>query len=101
MKVSQAQVLDVPAAQPQSTGHQDDGIVALPFRTGAVYGSDELGQFLFGPDGWDGSLLSGLDHGHLRCKVGPDDAFPKKEPEEGTKSSRCSARPSWRRSLRG
>ena len=84
MKVSQVQVLDVPAAQPPSAGKKDDCIVALAFRAGTVYGSDELCEFLFGPYGWDGCLLSGLDHGHLRCEIGTYDAFPKKEPEEGT-----------------
>ena len=84
MKVSHAQVLDVPAAQPQSAGKQDDCIVALPFRACTVYGSDELGEFLLGPDRWDGCLLSGLDHRHLRCEIGTYDAFPKKEPQEGT-----------------
>ena len=84
MKVSHAQVLNVPAAQPQSAGKQDDGIVALPFRAGTVYCSDELCEFLFGLYRWDGCLLSGLDHGHLRCQIGTYDALPKKEPKEGT-----------------
>ncbi len=84
MKVSHAQVLDVPATQPQSAGKQDDCLVALAFRAGTVYGSDELGEFLLGPDRGDGCLLSGLHHGHFRGEIGTYDAFPKKEPEEGT-----------------
>ena len=72
------------APQPQSAGKQDDGIVTLAFWACAVYCSDELGKFLFGPYRWDGGLLSGLDHGHLRCEIGADDAFPKQEPEKGT-----------------
>ncbi len=42
MKVRYAQVLDVPAAQPQPAGNQYNCIVALPFRACAIYGSDEL-----------------------------------------------------------